>query len=341
MNDEKDEKKVMAAKARADSLSKRERREIAKNAAKARWARSAGLPRATHGDPDHPMRIGDIEIPCYVLDSGQRVLSGRGMQDALALGQGHGGLLKEFLGQNNVKSFISNDLAMALEKPIRFIRPGRGGVLAVGYEATILADICDCVLAARKAGVLTKRQALIAEQCEILARAFAKVGIVALIDEATGYQYDRTRTALAEILEAFIKDELGKWARRFSDEFYRELFRLKGLKWPFEKNPPQYVGHWTNNIVYSRMAPGILDELRRKTPRLQSGHRRGKFHQWLTDDIGHPKLQEHLAAVTALMKSSDTWDDFEKRLNRALPKFQKMPLFDAVADENGNIPTLS
>lgn len=332
--DEKDEKKVKAAKARAKSLSKSERSEIAKKAAEARWQATADLPRATHGDADHPLKIGDTEIQCYVLDGGLRVLSGRGMQDALALGQGHGGLLKEFLSRNNLKPFIGNELAMALEKPIRFIRPGRGGVLAVGYEATILADICDCVLAARKAGVLTQRQLLIAEQCEILARAFARVGIIALVDEATGFQHDRARNALAEILEAFIARELKKWVKTFPDEYYKELFRLKNKPWPFDRNPPQYVGHWTNNLVYSRLAPGVLDELQRKTPKTPKGNRKHRFHQWLTDEVGDPKLQEHFTKLITLMQSCDDWDDFEKRLNRVLPKHKEMPLLAHLKDED-------
>lgn len=149
---------------------------------------SDSLLRATHGSADRPLRIGNIEIPCYVLEDGTRVLSGRGMQTALTLGQRHGALLKSFLGKLNLKPYISDELAMALSSPMKFIRPGRGGKSALAYEATILVDICDALLSARKAGVLTPNQLIIASQCEILTRAFAKVGIIALIDEVTGYQ---------------------------------------------------------------------------------------------------------------------------------------------------------
>src|SRR6266542_1778463 len=106
--------------------------------------------RATHGSADKPLRIGDLEIPCYVLEDGTRVLSGRGMQTALTLGQRHGTLLKSFLGRENIQPFISKALAMALSNPLRFIRPGRGGKVAVGYEATMLPEICDALLSARK-----------------------------------------------------------------------------------------------------------------------------------------------------------------------------------------------
>src|SRR5579859_6944441 len=69
-------------KARADKLSKEQRSQIAKQAAAARWAGN-DIPIATHGDDEHPLRIPNgaefIEIPCYVLNDGRRVLIQSGM----------------------------------------------------------------------------------------------------------------------------------------------------------------------------------------------------------------------------------------------------------------------
>src|SRR5262249_45763036 len=140
------------------------------------------------------------------------------------------------------------------------------GTRALGYEATVLADICDAVLEARKAHALTTKQEHIAVQCEILVRGFARVGIIALVDEATGYQADRARDSLAKILEAFVTKELRKWVKTFPAEFYQELFRLRGLPYNGSVKKPQYIGHLTNDLVYSRLAPGVLDELRKLTP---------------------------------------------------------------------------
>ena len=102
-----------------------------------------------------------------MLENGKRVLSGRGMQEAMGLGQAHGSLLKDFTSQKTLIPFIANELAMELSCPIRFIRPGRGGVLASGFEAHLLPDLCDAILEARNSGALTgKRQLEIAKQCE-------------------------------------------------------------------------------------------------------------------------------------------------------------------------------
>src|SRR5688500_6210790 len=102
--------------------------------------------RATHGSPKAPITLNDSKIQAYVLEDGRRVLSGRGMQAALGLGQSHGGKLKDLLNQKALKPFISAELAMELENPIKFVRPGRGGVIASGYEATILSRLSDVIL---------------------------------------------------------------------------------------------------------------------------------------------------------------------------------------------------
>lgn len=279
------------------------------------------IKRATHGSNEHPLKIGSLEIPCYVLEDGTRVLSGRGMQTALGLGQRSGTLLKAFLGKKNIQPYINNGIEKAIQDPIRFIRPGRGGKLAVGFEATVLADICDIMLDARKFGNLTPKEKLIADQCEILTRAFAKVGIISLIDEATGYQEIRDRQALQAILDKYLSKNFAAWAKRFPDEFYKEMFRLKGWKWdPFSVKRPGVVGKYTTDIIYERLAPGITEELESKNPKNEKGRRKVKHHQFLTDDIGHPALAQHLYAIIGFMKANDNWQTFKKMLDQAYPK---------------------
>jgi len=175
-------------------------------------------------------------------------------------------------------------------------------------------------LDAEKKKVLKPQQEAAAKAAEMLHRGLAKTAIIALVDEATGYQYERARNALAEILEAFIGKELAKWAKTFNDDFYKELFRLRGVKTDDIKKRPPYFGHLTKNLVYQRLAPGVLKELEQKNPVSDSGHRRHRHFQWLTQDVGHPKLREHLAKVTALMQISDDYDTFVGLLDRVAPR---------------------
>lgn len=327
--------------ARAERLSKEQRQEIAREAAQARWSREQEehgtfIPKATHGTPDHPLKIGDIEIPCYVLEDGRRVLHQRGMVSALGMGrggssEGGGDRLAKFTAQSRLSQFVTEHLLQVTKDPIKFRAPN--SKIAYGYEATILADICDAVLAARKQGYLQRQQMHIAERCEILVRGFARVGIIALVDEATGYQEVRSRQALEQILDRYIRGELGKWAKTFPDEFYKEMFRLRDWQYyPLSVKRPKYIGHLTNDVVYARLAPGVLDELRKREPKDETGRRKHKLFQWLTDDVGHPRLKEHLIGVIALMHASRRWDDFHRLLQTAFPRLNtnyEMPLDNA------------
>lgn len=324
--------------ARAAKLSSEERKSIAKKAAKERW--SGEILKATHGSPDRPLRIGNLEIPCYVLSNGMRVLSGRGMQSALALGQRHGAILREFIGRSSLKDYINNDLAMVLSSPVKFVRPGRGGKTASGYEATILADVCDVILAARKAGALSGKELEVAEQCEILVRGFARVGIIALVDEATGYQKYRAKNELAKILEAFVAKELQPWVKTFSVEYYEQMFRLRGLQFPESGvKRPQYFGHLTNDIIYRRLAPGVWKELKEQVEKDEKGRLKHKLHQRLTPDWGHPKLRDLLTSVITIMKLSEQWWDFKNKLDIVHPAFNETMLipFDLEGDTGKGI----
>ena len=275
------------------------------------------------GAPDHPLIIGDVEIPCYVLEDETRVLAQRGLVSGLGMARGgssHGGgdRLAHFVHQKTLEPFISQDLRSVTANPIMFRVPQ--GQIGHGYPATLLVDLCNVVLEARRVGKLQKQQEHIAERAEILIRGLATVGIIALVDEATGYERIREERALATILEKFIAKELQPWTKTFPYEFYEQIFRLKGWPGPAGVRGPRVLGRYTNDIVYERLAPGVLEELRERNPVMSYGSRKNKHHQWFTPDLGHPKLKEHLAAAMALMRASPNWTVFQRNLNRAMPK---------------------
>jgi len=288
------------------------------------------IPKATHMGE---LKIGGGKIPCAVLEDGTRVFTQTGFLQAIGKsGRPWGGRqradveqLPAFLRGKALNPFINKELS---ESSTPIIFTPLGGGRAYGYKAEILPQVCDVYLQARESGRLPKNQQPTAQKCEILVRGFASVGIVALVDEATGYQYARSRKALEEILDQFIEKELRKWAKTFPDEFYKELFRLRGWQYvPFLTKRTAQVGKDTNDIVYERLAPGVLDELKRKNPVTPTGRRKHKHHQWLTEHVGHPRLREHLSAVIALMKVSNDWKGFQRLLNRAFDKHPKLPLF--------------
>jgi len=183
----KNESKAKGGRARAKALPPARRAQIAKTAADARWRQLGTLPKVTHGDPNHPLRIANTEIACYVLETGQRVISQRSLQTGVGMSEAGGAKrLLRILGTFQDKGIDCNDLTSRITAPIVFRDPN--GAIAHGYDATALTDLCNAILAARQAGILANNQNHLATQCEILIRSLANVGIIALVDEATGYQ---------------------------------------------------------------------------------------------------------------------------------------------------------
>ena len=283
------------------------------------------------GAPDRPLVINGIEIPCYVLEDETRVLSQGGF--LLAIGRSRTpktrpsdvDTLPFFLRSKNLSSFISSDLLMSTN-PIEFQAPS-AGLVTIGYRATLLPEVCRVYLEARAAGVLYKNQEHIAQRAEILLLGMATVGIIALVDEATGYQEVRVNRALAMILEKHIAKELQPWVKTFPDEFYIEMFRL--INWPKSDGAkrPSVIGYYTNDIVYDRLAPGVRQELQRLNPPLPRGRRKDKHHQWLTRESGYKGLESHLIGVTALMRAAVDWDSFMRSLQASFPKIDSQMRF--------------
>ena len=268
--------------------------------------------------------IGDMSFPCSVLSDGTRILTqsdfmrGMGMYYSGWVAKHGPAELPHFLSFKSLKPFVDKHLGDMQSITTKY-RTERGA-LADGVKADTIPKICDVWIDASQHGKLGSRQIQVASKALLLVRALAHVGIIALVDEATGYQRIREERALATILEKFIDKELQPWTRTFPYEFYEQIYRLKGWPGPDGHKRSPLIGRYTNDIVYERIAPGVLDELRLRTPKLPSGNRRNKFFQWFTPHHGHPRLREHLAAVTALMRAAPNWGRFMSNLNRAFPK---------------------
>ena len=272
----------------------------------------------------------DVLLPCYVLEDGTRLLC----QDALA---------REFdltcvrvpdsgseihpspsWGQENLGPFVGDELFEA-GGVIEFVSDAEGP--AYGYHAEILPGLCDVYLAARDAGALLPAQEMTARLAEQLVRRLAHLGIVARIDEALGYEEAGGRPTVEEVLALYLRPYQTRWTKRFPDEFYQELYRLRGWEWQgMEVNRFPITGHFTNDLVYARITDGLLDQLRLNNPKSGPGGREHRHHQWLTDEFGVQELREHLVGVIAIMRSIEdsdpkrAWQKFYRSLQRAYPR---------------------
>lgn len=292
--------------------------------------RTAGELKSGDSSVSNPLRkaeyrgvlhVGHDELKCFVLEDGTRVISGRSMTSAIGM-KGRAQGVSRIAAHSTLRLHIPDELHKQLSSPILFTgSTSRSSNPTQGYEATVLLSICEAILVARDAGALkTEAEQRYATYCDALVRSFAKVGIIALVDEATGYQEVRARDELHQILERYIAKELLPWAKRFPDDFYKEIFRLKRWRYdPQSVKRPGYIGTLTNQLVYEKMPPGVLDELRERNPSNDRGNRRVRHHQLLTTDIGNPHLEKHLSATIALMRASRTWVEFERLFNRSFP----------------------
>lgn len=271
------------------------------------------LVKATHGSNKTPLVIGDVKIPCYVLEDGKRVLSGNGMTRALGWTVTAMNKPANFINKKWLKPYINQEILTVIENPIEFETPhSNTSIKNYGFEATVLPKICNAIIQASINGNLPKSTDKVVRQAYILQGAFATVGIIALVDEATGYQAERDRNELHRILEAYIAKEYLPWTKRFPDEFYQELFRLRG--WTFNEatqKKPQLVGKLTNQLIYDTFPTEVLEEI--KKAKIDNK----KFHQKLTENIGIPHLDKRLASVITLMKVSSNWNKFINLFNRA------------------------
>lgn len=280
--------------------------------------------KATH---DGVLSIGNVELDVAVLEDGKRIITLASVFKALGRPtRGNARVIDTpvFMDALNLQPFVGEDLKGVINK---VVYEGKNGKTTEGYDATILPLVCDLYLKAREAGVVTRpNQKATAQQAEILVRSLAKVGIISLVDEVTGFQETRDKDALTQFLAKFIKEERGVNVKTYPDTFFEALFKMKGLTWSLANKgkKPQYIGHYINNYVYSRIAPKVLEELRRVNPKDEKGNRKGKHTQYIDIDYGHPKLKEHLAILTAFAKAAGyNWTNWQRMVERVLPAFDK------------------
>jgi hypothetical protein len=317
-------------KARAASLSPEARKEIARQAASSRWGQD--LPRAL---ADGQLMIAGRLIACAVLETGKRVLTqdtfltaiGRSARPKAGTGITLLDGLPPFLAAENLKPFITDDIRQSTTPIVFWALNGRR---SYGYDALLLPMVCEVYLKARDEGKLAKTQDHIARVCDLLLRGFARVGIIALVDEATGYQELRTKDELSRILAAYIAPELRPYMPMFLPEFFKQIYRLHN--WSYKPGgstqTPRYVGKFINKYIYEPLPPGVLPELKRKNPVTDRGYRRWKHTQFLTPDTGVPALDKQVSNVTLLMRISDDKEDFADKFDKAYAEFyqNRLPL---------------
>lgn len=326
-------------KARASVLTPAERKEISRAAVIARWkkakgenyvpsgsgpeqgdspleggkypARGAATDGSLHSIFPGTLRLGGLSLECHVLNDGRRVFTQRELVRVLTGGVRTGDL-RRYLSSLSIQR-KTTEIALT---PIEFKIPNNP-TPARGLEATALIEICEAYLEAREQELLQPNQQHIARQAEIITRACAKVGVIALIDEATGFQKYREKQSLQIKLQAFIAEELQEWARMFPEDFWLELARLEGVHYSARSRPLRW-GKYVMAFVYDAVDSDIGKKLREINP---DPHFRQNHHQWLKE-FGRDKVNNQIHKVIGAMQACETMDEFRTKFARV---FKKLP----------------
>lgn len=266
-----------------------------------------------------------IAIECYVTSDAVRMMSLRETARAMNLVGGGSTAVLRNLKSKYLQPYLSDHLLSwinrASQKEFGTIKPIYGPAF-IPFEAHLFADVCRAYTQANIDGVLNKNQKIVAQRLLGIMTAFMKVGLEALIDEITGYQKERKEDEMQYILKKYIAPEFIIWTKTFHDEFFEQLFRLRGWKKfsNFHGKIPQVVGKYINDIVYERLPMNVLEALKAKTPKSEAGHNLKRYHQGLSVEVGRPHLEKHLVAVITLMRISKSWNEFLYNLDELYQK---------------------
>ncbi len=273
------------------------------------------IPKATHWGE---LEIGNTVLPCYVLGNGERVFSLKGA--VVGLIGTEGGQLAEYIKVKPLKPFLSKELTPAENGTIpALIKFDTGGSAfakhAWGLPVEKFIDLCDAYSNAAEAadmdkGTLTGRQRKIALNANRFLRASAKVGIIALVDEVTGYQYDRAEDALQFKLKLYIEEDMRPWEKTFPDELWEEFGRLTNWKGSLHQRP-KYWGKLVMELVYNYLDTDVAKWLKDNAPKPKGQQ---NYHQWLSSQYGLKKLVEHIWMLIGMARSCSTMRELRERM---------------------------
>lgn len=272
---------------------------------------SKSIPKAV---AEGVLRIGEIEIPCAVLEGGLRVFPRASIFAAVGR-QGKqpakgSPAITVFRGAKNIEPFIHNDLK-GPHRSVRYLT--LNGQKAEGVEVDVLPKICSSYTRAFWAGVLQPSQVKIARRCQILQEALSTIGITALVDEATGYREKLAGRVYGRLLEKYMSANALPYTSKYPDAFWEHIFRLKGKD--FDKASSlgeRWLAGVVNELVNNRLLPAAMQKIHELNPVLDHGRRGRKIHQYLTPELGEKDLLAKIHQAIGVMQGfkDGQWDFF-------------------------------
>ncbi|SRR5258707_929569 len=297
---------------RAEILPPLRRSEIARQAAVSRWA--GRPPRATHKGSFK--EYFGIDVDCYVLDDAEKtaVISQTGMGRALGLSS-RGNAFPRFLAAKAASEVVGAELREKIENPLKF-QGGTGGAeqppgTIHGFDATLLIDISNAIIAAESKGELPKRYNKIARQAHIIVGASARSGIKGLVYALAGY--NPTTEEVIAAFKLYVQEEAKKYEPEFPNELYMQWHRLYDIPVP-DRGKPWHFKYLTVRHIYHPLAKsGGKIYVLLKALKAKDGDRQKKMFQFLSE-VGARALRMQLGRVLEMAESSPNRYAYEKKI---------------------------
>ncbi|WP_260399431.1 P63C domain-containing protein [Peribacillus simplex] len=275
------------------------------------------IPRAVVSEAD--LYIGDTKLECSVLNDGRRVIKDTSLFTALdrkRKGETRREGFPPIIGSKSLAALLMEMYPEHLTTITPFEVAQFNGKTGKWYDANTIPIICDLYMEAEKRGLITTSQHHVLDKAKILLRSLARLGITALIDEATNYQSIRGKDELQILLQEFISEELREYSKEFDSEYFEQIFRIYGKPYdPTTSKRPLFFAGFTTTYVYNMLPPDVFEMLDEMNPRIYNSKtgradRKSKLFQHLSNDGIH-YLRSHLAGLTSVMKLSSDKDDFK------------------------------
>jgi len=247
-------------------------------------------------------------VDCYVLEDGRRVVSQRGILRALQNAEDEFEAGSTYIGRYLAK-LPSEYKGLASSPTIKF-QPPRGAP-AIGRPAEWVVDFFQAYVDAHFEGKLHPSQEPLARNAARILRTLGKVGLSALIDEATGYELVREQGALAKLFDRLLRPAPAPWERMFQHSLIVALCKLDRVDWEGGRHP-RHLASTQKRIYDMLVSPEVGAELRRRNPQPHHG---SNHHQILTDDAKE-NFRQQLAIVEVIANQSHSKADFWARMER-------------------------
>ncbi|MDA7013572.1 P63C domain-containing protein [Pseudomonas cerasi] len=248
--------------------------------------------------------LGGDELDVYVLNTQSRVIALRSAIKSIS--NTESGNLGAYIGVSSIKPYVNSELILG--ELLDFSIPGTQ-FTGRGMTTEHFELICRGYVQALYEGApLTDRQRQIAIKCAVLTAGLTRTGLDALIDEATGYQYERAEDALQVKLRAFIAEELRAWEKTFPDELWEEFGRLTGWATPLQTRP-KWWGKLVIELIYDTLDADVAAYLKANKP--PAGVH---WHRQLTENLGVRQLVSRCWEVIGVSKTCDSINELRQRV---------------------------